>query len=1124
MNLNHYLSVRTDFSLGESTLSIDEIIEAGKNVGASSIGLVDTMNVNAMIEFTKKAKAEGIKPIIGCRLRVVDDPYDKTPKKKRVTPNNEFYPKVYVKNEQGIKDLFESLTIANQEDHFYFNARLSYDEFLDLIQQGNVAVSTGDFQGLFSHPDHASLLRGISETIPDISELFVELVAVHTPLWDTMNARAIDGATDLGLRTLLTRPMLYSDPDEGADVLDALVAVQGNMKMTDPWRPEHYVRDFAFKPISEVVKDGLQSAERNKKRCGDDVGRMWKQAMENIEALADICQFEWQKQDVSLPKLVADEYAELLNLVKQGWHERLTNETMGYKPTDLEPYKKRLTFEITTLKNMGFENYFLVVRDLVMWSKNHDIMVGPGRGSVGGSLVAYLLGITDVDPLRFGLIFERFINPERLDLPDADLDFMSSRRHEVIDYLRDKYGEDRVAGISNYASLAAAGALSNVARVNGLKPQDYSCSKLVPSVHGSPIPLEQAVDEVPEIEAFKSKYPAIFSVATKLQGKMRSLGQHAAGVVVAGEPIKNRAVVEKRSGSWVVNWDKRVVEEQGLIKIDVLGLSTLDVLAIARRKIEERTGERIDYTALPLDDPKVLEAFGKGDTTGIFQFESPGMKKLLRDIAYGGQLTFDDLAAATALYRPGPMDSGMLDDYVAITQGVKHVAYEHPLMEEALKDTRGVLIYQESVMQLARDLAGFTMAEADHLRKAMGKKDAKKMAEMREKWVEGCGKTAGMEGRKAAALFEKIEKFAAYGFNKSHSVEYSMISYMAMWVKQHYPAEFYAASLSIMDEDKTPNIVADAQTHDIYVVPPDINVSTQEFEIAYDATREQLTLVTPFNRIRGVSHKSGAAIIEARNATDGSFESRADFEGHVEKRRANARVRDALDKVGAFANVEAGQLPARHPDRLKDQIHLMPGLIVETLKADRKIEADKFVKAKVIHLVNEMRACEGCSLKGGVHPVPRLGRTPKFMVVTDCPNGSEEIAARMMDGDSCDPVKQALKKAGLSVKDGYFTSLVKSKKTDKMLTNEQINGCSGYLKKEIEILKPPVIVALGGAATRFLVPSAKGGYAELCGKTIYDANLDATVVMGLNPLIVYPKPEEQERLDEVFQKVAQMVT
>ena len=956
----HHLSIKTHFSLGESLLDLETAIEQAKGSGYKSVALMDTMTISAAIDFSRLAQKNGLKPIIGCQLRIMDD--DPTLKGKEYKGMTYWMPKVYVLNEQGLQDLMSLLSLAYQEDHFYYTARLGLDELLATLERGNLAISTGDLHSLFYRPpvdrDYLDILQKITRATRGRG-VFVEVSPIDTPLFDMLNNKAHDAAVILGFPMLLTYPARTTGPGDVSS-LNVLAAITRNNKMTDPWRLEQTVDELYIQEPGEVVKKLGQFMRRRSASSP-----RLREAALNMQALVDMVEYEFKPMSVTLPKMAADEFLQLVENVKKGWADRLTRPVFGYKPDMVElgqAYKDRLQYELGVLRRMKFESYFLLVQEIVGWSKGAGIRVGPGRGSVGGSLVAYLLGITDVDPIRFGLIFERFINPERIDLPDADLDFMSTRRQEVIEYLVRRFGRDHVAGVSNFTTMASGSAIRDSGRVLGLSQDQLNPTKLVPKEHGQPVSLTAAAERVPELEKFSGEHATVWRHALKLEGKMRSLGKHAAGVVIAGESLIKRAVIESRSGEPTVNWDKTMVESMGLVKVDVLGLSTLDVLGHACAYIEERHGKRVDLTRLKLDDSKVLEAFGRGETTGVFQFEGFGMRKLLKDLALGGSLTFDDLSAATSLFRPGPLDSGLLDDYVARKQGASMVIYDHANMEAALKDTFGVMVYQEQVMQVARDLSGFTLTEADHLRKAIGKKDAKKMAEMRDKFVDGALSYSGMAKASADYLFTQIEQFASYSFNKSHAVEYSLISYQCMWLKQYYPAEFYAACLSILDEDKLPGLVKDAMLHDIVVLPPDINHSSQRFEIGFDTKREKTVLYTPFNRIKGLSENTSNYILAARNS--GPFAGFADFLARVNKSKVNKRHQEALTLVGAFASVEPTQLDPLHPDRLKDQITLMPGLVVEIVKADRVIKLDKFEQGKLIEIINDTKSCEKCSLKG----------------------------------------------------------------------------------------------------------------------------------------------------------------
>lgn len=1125
-SIRHHLGGRTHFSIGESTLSPKRLVELAQAADHESVALVDTMSVSGMIELVRTADKLKIKSIVGCRLRVVQDPLYRNPPKRsgeRPKDNPTFYPKVYVKNADGLKDLVELLSIGFQADHFYYVPRIGRHELLATFARGNLALSTGDFYSVFH-------LEDASETVSDLrrshidSDVFVELCPIATPVFDTLNERAILAAQTLDLPLILTYPALYASADD-ADALETLGAIATNTKMDSRWRPHQYVRDFEVLPTQDIMSRAL-NANRRLNDLGVDSKGAWANAALGNRLLASRCEYHWEKLPACMPVMAKSEFNALAELCKVGWKERLSEETLGYKPdrSQWPVYAERLRFELDVLRRMKFERYFLLVSDLVRHAKKSGIIVGPGRGSVGGSLVAYLTGITDVDPIRFGLLFERFINPDRLDLPDADLDFMSSRRHEIVDYLIGRHGAENVAGISNYTTMASSSALRDVGRVFGLSQMELLPSRYVPKEMGKSASLTEAADSVAELAKFRTEHPTVWELATRLEGKMRSIGQHAAGVIVAGEPIIKRAVVSTRDGAKLptVNWDRNSVEDFGLVKIDILGLSTLDMLSDAAEYIRLHEGIEIDYLKLPLNDPKVLSAFGEGRTIGVFQFDSGGMSNLLKNLAMGGDLTFDELVAATALYRPGPMQSGMMDDYIAIRQGVKDVTYEHPNMEAALKDTNGILIFQESVMRLAVDLAGFTLAEADKLRKIMGKKQPDLMAEQRDHWIKGCVDTSGMAEHVAEAIFNDVEKFAGYGFNKSHSVEYSILSYWAMYLKVHHTPYFYAATLGITDqEDKLPRLIRDASEHKVLVAPPDINRSGLKFSVVTDESTGVSTLYAPFNKIKGFTDKSAGAILDARR--EGPFVSTPDFLKRVNKTKVNKRHQETLEVIGALASITPGAPPANHPSRLKDQMTLLPGVMQGMVSAERKLTIDKASKGQIVKLVNDFRTCKACSLCEGAHPIPRMGKTPKFFVVTDAPNWGEAKAGKNMEGDASKYLKKAIKAAGLDINDGYYTSLVKAPKEGKVLTAAQINACSVFLERELEILKPAVVLALGGGAIRHLVPDVKGGFADLAGQVHYLPKSDMSVVFGINPMMIWMDSAKQSMLDDALEKVATIV-
>jgi DNA polymerase-3 subunit alpha len=713
------LAARTDFSLGESSLQVKKLVSSAKEQGYSAVCVVDTMTLGAMPALFDAAEKANIKAIIGVTIRVVDNPTERT----KSAEQGLFQIKAYPQNENGLRSLFALLSKGLSKENFYYHSRVS---LADVLELQDVVISTGDIHSVWHRDDASSVVRQLAERFPT----YVEIAALSTPLFDRLNALAAATATDQVLPKLLTRPVMYAEPED-ADSTDVMRAISTNGNMDNIFLARPYARDMAVLTQMSMLTKMSAAYRRATDRS------LTRFDLQVMETFVEQCAYSFKKMAPCLPKMAPDEFQALMGKVLDGWGQRFATKVWGHRPEDLSPYKERLGFELSVIRKMGFSGYFLLVQEIVEFAKREGILVGPGRGSVGGSLIAYLMGITDIDPIRFGLLFERFINPDRIDLPDADLDFMSARRHEIVEYLTKKYGEAHVCGIVNFSTLGAASALRDSARVHGLQPYEYSCSKQMEKEHGVSLSLTESADAVPDIDKVRQERPVIWNHALRLEGVNRTLSQHAAGVVVAGEPIINRGVVSMQPGHPVVQWDKSRVEDFGLIKIDVLGLSTLDVIAQVLKYIEERHKKKINVLSLPLDDERVLKAFGAGDTTGIFQFEGGGMKKLLKELAMGGLLTFDDICAATALFRPGPLDAGLCDRYVQVKQGTAMPHYEHPALEECLSETLGVIVYQEQVMKITRVLCGFTPGESDGVRKAIGKKDMVKMKTFADQFVAG---------------------------------------------------------------------------------------------------------------------------------------------------------------------------------------------------------------------------------------------------------------------------------------------------------------------------------------------------------------------------------------------------
>lgn len=1119
------IGVRTHFSLGESVLTPKQIKEAAESCGAQAVVVADTMTISGLIEISK-LRDEKFDPRVGVRLRVVEDLLDapeladeeaNAEQEQRKKTLRAFYPKLYARNADGLKVILKLLTRAFDDDRFYKVPRLTVSDFLTAAANSNVVATTGDTHGLFEFDNWRPIWNTLAAVAGD--RLWIELIPANTPYYDRINTLAINAAVGTEARAIVSRPTLHSRKDFAAWRMN--MAIHGRSVMSRSFTmSEPHIRDFWPHTQKELMDHVVEAAKRQKKRADLPHALVWKSAFSATPDFLDQISYKWAKDQVALPALSADPDAAIARACAEGFKVRLATPCFGEVIPRAKlhtDYIPRLKYELSVLKELKFATYFLVVADIVQWSKRNGILVGPGRGSVGGSLVAYLMGITDIDPLRFGLLFERFINPSRLDLPDADLDFMSTRREEVVTYMEKRFGADCVAGISNYGELGAASGMKDVGRVHDLKPEVIAlASKLVPKVHGQPVTLPEAAEQVAEIAKFKDDYPTLWNEAVALEGVMRSYGKHAAGIVVSGVPLVERAVVEKRSGVRVINWDMRVSEDQGLVKLDILGLSTLDTISRALEYIHKRHGTVIDINSIPLDDADTLQAFSEGRCQGVFQFEGGAARRILKDMSRDRPVEFNDLIAANALNRPGPIDAGLVQKYVDGRNGDVVNDLPHPNMGPALAETFNVIVYQEQVMRVAVDLCGFTLVDADGLRKAMGKKSKEAMAKFKTKFIEGAQKVSGMSASVAEALFDQIEVFAGYAFNKSHAAEYSMISYQCQWLKTKYPAEFFAACLSTVDEAKLSSVVKDAEDSGIEILPPDINVSGREFVIL----RED-ALVIPFTRIKGLSGKASTALLDVR--ADGPILGIEDLEKRLVakglKKFCHKGHIESMNKVGCFANVEPGQKPALDIERLKDQIILIPGLISRKLAIKERIAVSKTDALVLKKLIEDYTAID----PDITHVKPAFGKKARFMAISDCPSGSEEQAGKFAAGRSFEYTRQALADAGLDVQHGYWTGLLKKIKDGSQPSPTEIRTYSPFLTQEIALLKPKLIITLGSASAKFLLPDLKGSVVDHANTAHYVKKLDCTVLVGFNPAMVYFDPGKADLLVKVFETAALMI-
>ncbi|MGT6216384.1 DNA polymerase III subunit alpha [Escherichia coli] len=1163
------LMVRTDFSLGESALKAENAVKIARDAGYTAVISADSMNIASVIPL-QRAAGDDMAVICGVKLNVVDDPtYEHRARLAKesgrcmesLVRDRSYCFTALIKNEQGYRDVCELMTLANKREQFYFVPRLALEQLAAAYAKGNIILLTSDIGSVFQRRDFAKII-GTLVTAGGRDNFYSVVYPHPTPFYDQINVRAMKVASALKIEPVAFYPAYYEAIDD-ADIKDIAHMVTNNIKIDQPHRLRiPHQRDNAVNGRRHL----LEALKAFSVRMGVPVTAAMVSTTQ--DTIIEACTWRWHELPPALPKMADDEPATLMKLAVAGLRKRLTTKEFGYTPPASEHrvYVERLKYEMDTLTRLGFCGYFLMVRDLMNHSRETGIPVGPGRGSSAGSLVAWCIGITNVDPIRHGLLFERFINPERLDLPDADLDFSQARRHEVIEYLNERYGEDYVAGIPNFTYLGAASALRDTARIYGVDAADMAVSKEFKNLEDDSLSLEELREQLASLDKYATKNPEAFKAACKLQSLMRGFGRHAAGMIVAGVPLVERTPVELRGNARCIAFDKRYCEAMGLIKLDVLGLATLDLLDSAKRYIKESTGEDINLDAIPLDDRKVLDGFAAGYTQGVFQLESGPMRKLLKDLGGGIEpMSFKTVVATTALFRPGPIQSGMLDNYVSVAKGFMAPHSIHPRLEEVTRETNGVLLYQEQIMQSSRVLTGFSMAEADALRSAIGKKNMDKMKAIGSDFVEraqagwvtlslknggtvevhkhakldcsdgkrrsyseaiGDGidyveivsEQEGLSKEKAQEIWDAFEKFGGYAFNKSHSVAYSLISYQSMWLKTHYPAEFFAAALTILGEDKHQGLVKDALTYGIRVLPPDVNVSSNRIEIRTLEDGSQV-LYAPFSAVKGCSENGCQAIMRAREKVGGKFESLEQFEEAVEKRACNSRVRESLQKVGAFASIESGSLPATDPERLRDQAELMGNLVIDAVKASRPFEMNPKRSAEVNVLMTRMAAEMGL---GDDLIRPSIGIKPKIMVILDNANGNDGRTGYFMENGYDDFKAKLLTAGDLRMGDLYVTGVCKKvKDKEKDYTKDEIGQFTDFMREEINLVRPTYVLTCGSRATSLFNNKSKPS--DLVGRKEYLPELDATVFYGFNPNILYFRPEEGERLEAILTDIAETI-
>ena len=873
-----HLRVRSAYSLLEGAIKADQIGKLAAGVGMPAAGIADRANLFGALEYSSYAKDAGVQPIIGCAIPITGIGGGPTERWARAPTIM-----LLAQNEQGYLNLSELSSIAYldsaelPEPIVPWAKVIEYSEGLILLSGG----TDGPVDALFAAGKTAEASAALAEMQRVFGDRFyVELQRHGMPKQAAAEPGLVNWAYEHDAALVATNDVYFAK-ESFYDAHDALLCISdGSFVGQDERRrvtPEHW-----FKPAADMRKLFSDLPE----------------ACDNTLDIARRCAFMVHKRDPILPSFPTgdgrDEGEELTHQAKEGLKMRLDGLELA---APVEEYWKRLDFELDIIKKMGFPGYFLIVSDFIKWGKSHGIPVGPGRGSGAGSLVAWVLTITDLDPLRFGLLFERFLNPERVSMPDFDVDFCQERREEVIVYVQEKYGRDRVAQIITFGSLQARAVLRDVGRVMQLPLGlvDRLC-KMVPNNPAAPVTLAQAIDLEPRLKQAKKEdanVSACLDVALQLEGLFRNASTHAAGVVIGDRPLTQLTPLYKdpRSDLPATQFNMKWVESAGLVKFDFLGLKTLTVLDRAVKHLKKR-GFDIDLGKLAFDDTKTYELLASGQTVGVFQLESQGMRDTLRKMRCG---SIEEITALISLYRPGPMDN--IDTFVDCKFGRKPVDTLHPSLETVLKETYGVIVYQEQVMQIAQILAGYSLGEADLLRRAMGKKKKEEMDLQKIRFVSGA-KEKNVPEEQSGSIFELVAKFAGYGFNKSHAAAYAFISYQTAWLKANTPVEFFAASMSLdlSNTDKLAVFHQDARKFEVNVRAPDVNVSGADFEV------ENGEVLYALGAIRNVGLEAMKHLVAIREE-GGPFRDIFDFVERIDPKQVNKRAIENLARAGAFDQI-----------------------------------------------------------------------------------------------------------------------------------------------------------------------------------------------------------------------------
>jgi len=1118
-----HLHVHTEHSLLDGYGTSGQYASRAVELGQAYLACTDHGNVDGLIKHQRACERHGVTPVLGCELYIVPDLRKKPPKEKRWHIN------ALVTSDTGLENLFMMLSVANLEG-FHYRPRID-PALLREHREGLVFLSACVSSFVFM-PGGLDLMLELAGT----NTVCLEVMPHHPQIQKDTNLKKWGLAQDHGLPLVATADCHYPLAHQ-QKTQDVLLAIQRKKKWTDEDR-----FSMAEWPLWMKSADEMAQAFTEQGVLPEEV---WRQAMANTVEVARLCNgYTIGRRPVSLPQVHGhegrDETELLWELVKKGFGERID------RGVDPGPYHHRLEEEMDIICRQGFQRYFLIVWELIDWCRGQGILTGPGRGSVGGSLVAYCLGITDVDPIRYGLLFSRFISPERIDFPDIDMDFEDERRAEVRQHLADCYGEHHVAGISTFMTMKGKGALRDVCRVFGVNQKDVdAAAQEVPNIHeGAPgfgHAIEDSIRESHDLRMFEAKYPEVVGLAIELEGQVRGAGQHAAGVCISAADLRHghSCNLAMRDKVLVANWDKNDAEYMGLMKLDVLGLSSLTLLNYARKLIFESTGQRLEFDKIPLDDQRVFAEMSQGHSVGVFQMGTGLMIKLAKEM---GVAEFNDIVLLNALGRPGPLGAGMTKEFIARKRGLSLVVHIHPRIEPYTRETLGIVIYQEQVMQAMNQLAGLDWGACDKVRKVMGKsRGTAEFQQFKDQFVQGCLATGTLSSQEAAHVWDTFASFGSYGFNKAHAVEYSLIGYWTAWLKFNYTKEFMAALLTHGGEAHKKEYVNEARRLGLFIELPVIGRSLADEWIP----GEGHNLLAPFTEIKGIGATqadkivNGGVVLPKANSSEekGFFWPDKAAYGNLPVNPGNpgGQISGILERVGANGRkLTANEVNEAQQyfsfsivdkdNRFKRLYELEPNRKWSDISEDGLLRCelsavDLIRKGRFLHKVVK---CEACGLWSECKaPVePSIGRY-NLMIVGEAPGEKENELGFGFAGPAGNKMLwPELKKYGLGPLMFHITNVVKCwpSKT-KTPTKKHIAACSRHIDRELMGLKPIVVLALGNTAVQFFT-GRQGGISGFSGTTEWSDKYGCWICWGMHPAAVLRSPANRADFERGIENFA----